>query len=117
MSQAEHDRRIDYVEFPTTNMTEMKRFYSGVFGWEFTDYGPDYASFHDGRIGGGFSAERNPAEGGLLIVLYGANLEAIEASVTEHGGQIVRETFEFPGGRRFHFLDPSRNELAVWSDR
>jgi predicted enzyme related to lactoylglutathione lyase len=44
MSQVEQDRRIDYVEFRTTNMSETKRFYSGVFGWQFTDYGPDYTS-------------------------------------------------------------------------
>lgn len=117
MSQAEQDRRIDYVEFPTNDMSETKRFYEGIFGWTFTDYGPGYASFHDGRLGGGFSTERKVADGGPLVVLYGANLEEIEAKVVEHGGEIVQETFEFPGGRRFHFTDPSGNELAVWSDR
>ncbi len=117
MSQAEQDRRIDYVEFLTTNMNETKTFYSGVFGWEFTDYGPDYTSFNDGRLGGGFVAAPEVVAGGPLVVLYAANLEDIEAKIREYGGEIVRETFDFPGGRRFHFVDPGGNELAVWSDQ
>jgi predicted enzyme related to lactoylglutathione lyase len=114
MSQAEQDRRVDYIEFLTTNIEETKRFYSEVFGWEFTDYGPDYASFTDGRLAGGFSVAPEVAAGGPLVVLYATNLEEVEARIR---GQIVRQVFEFPGGRRFHFTDPSGNELAVWSDR
>lgn len=117
MSQPEQDRRVDYIEFQTTNIEETQRFYSAVFGWEFTDYGPDYTSFTDGRLGGGFTVAPQVAAGGPLVVLYATNLEEIEAKISESGGRIVRETFEFPGGRRFHFADPSGNELAVWSDR
>lgn len=117
MSQADQDRRVDYVEFPTTDIEEAKRFYSGIFGWEFTDYGPEYASFTDGRLSGGFRAAPEATPGGPLVVLYATDLEGIEARIRESGGRIVRETFEFPGGRRFHFADPSGNELAVWSDR
>jgi predicted enzyme related to lactoylglutathione lyase len=117
MNQAEQDRRVDYVEFLTTNIEETKRFYSEVFGWEFTDYGPEYTSFTDGRLGGGFALAPELAAGGPLVVLYATNLEEIEASIRESGGQIVRDPFEFPGGRRLHFTDPSGNELAVWSDR
>ena len=117
MSQAEQDRRVDYIEFLTTNIEETKRFYSEVFGWEFTDYGPDYTSFTDGRLAGGFSVAPEVPAGGPLVVLYSTNLAEIEARVSESGGQIVREIFEFPGGRRFHFTDPGGNELAVWSDQ
>ena len=117
MSQEEHDRRIDYIEFRTTNIEEIKGFYSEIFGWEFTDYGPDYSSFTDGRIAGGFVAAVEVTSGGPLVVLYSTNLEEIETRVSENGGQIVQKIFEFPGGRRFHFIDPSGNELAVWSDR
>ena len=117
MSQTEHDRRVDYIEFPATDLEETKAFYSGVFGWEFTDYGPDYTSFTDGRIAGGFTKEAKVTEGGPLVVLYSMDLAGIEAQVRASGGRIVREIFEFPGGRRFHFTDPNGNELAVWSDR
>ena len=117
MSQAEQDRRVDYIEFLTTDIEETRRFYSEVFGWEFTDYGPDYTSFTDGRLAGGFSAAPEVLAGGPLVVVYSTNLEEIQALVTENGGKIVREIFEFPGGRRFHFTDPSGNELSVWSDR
>ena len=117
MSQAEQDRRVDYVEFLTTNIEETKKFYSEVFGWAFTDYGPEYTCFTDGRMGGGFALAPEVAAGGPLVVLYATNLEEIEAGIKDHGGRIVREIFEFPGGRRFHFMDPAGNELAVWSDR
>ena len=116
MSHAEHDRRIDYIEFPATTIAETKRFYSAVFGWTFTDYGPNYTSFIDGRLSGGFTIEAKVATGGVLIVLYASDLPAIHASVTEHGGKITKEIFEFPGGKRFHFADPNGNELAVWSE-
>lgn len=117
MSQEEQDRRVDYIEFLTTNVEKTKRFYTEVFGWEFTDYGPDYTSFTDGRLSGGFSAAKKVVRGGPLVVLYSTGLSEIETRVRKSGGQIVREIFEFPGGRRFHFTDPSGNELAVWSDQ
>ncbi len=117
MSQAQHDRRIDYIEFPATNIEATKAFYSAVFGWTFTDYGPEYTSFEDGRLAGGFALASEVTAGGPLVVLYATDLEAMETKVTQHGGRIVREIFEFRGGRRFHFADPSGNELAVWSDR
>lgn len=113
MSQEEQDRRIDFVEFLTTNMEDTKRFYSGVFGWTFTDYGPEYASFTDGRLSGGFAVAPHVGGGGPLVVLYDADLDALLSKVGEQGGQISRETYEGPGGRPFHFADPSGNELAV----
>ncbi len=117
MSQAEQDCRVDYIEFTTTNVEDTKTFFSDVFGWEFTDYGPDYTSFTDGRMGGGFTVAPEVVAGGPLVVLYATNLGEIEASIRESKGRIVKETFDFPGGRRFHFFDPSGNELAVWSDQ
>jgi uncharacterized protein len=122
MSQAEHNLQIDYIEFPATDIEATKRFYQAVFGWKFQDYGPDYTSFLDGRLAGGFNkgAEISASHGektcGPLIVIYATSLEAIYAKVTEAGGKIVREIFGFPGGRRFHFSDPNGNELAVWSE-
>jgi len=114
---AEHDRRIDYLEFQSSDLAETKRFYNGVFSWRFADWGDDYVSFDDGRLTGGFTAVEAVETGGPLVVIYAVDLEDVEASVREQGGVITRETFEFPGGRRFHFTDPSGNELAVWSDR
>ena len=117
MNQEEQDRRVDYIEFPTTDMEKTKAFYTGVFGWKFTDYGPEYASFADGRMNGGFYVAKKVEAGGPLVVIYSKALEELEATIKERGGTIVKETFEFPGGRRFHFSDPSGNVLAVWSDR
>lgn len=112
------DRRIDYVELPTTDIAATKAFYSTAFGWEFTDWGPDYVSFAGAGVDGGFrAADAAPPAGGTLIVLFAVDLEATEARVREAGATIVKGIFDFPGGRRFHFTDPTGNELAVWSDR
>ncbi len=116
MSQSEKDRRIDYVEFSATDIEATKSFYHSVFGWIFEDFGPEYTSFSDGRLGGGFTKVEANQSGGPLVVIYAVDLEAIASRVRESGGKIVRQTFEFPGGRRFHFTDPNGNELAVWSD-
>jgi len=121
MSQSEHNLQVDYIEFPATDIAATKRFYGQVFGWKFQDYGPDYTSFHDGRLAGGFNNGAKPSGAGgektcgPLIVIYATSLEETYAKVTAAGGKIVRETFGFPGGRRFHFSDPNGNELAVWS--
>ena len=112
-----HDRRIDYIEFGATDVAASKRFYVDVFGWKFTDYGPDYTSFDDGRITGGFRMVERANPGSVLVVIFAMDLAAAEAKVRAAGGRIVKPVFEFPGGRRFHFTDPSGNELAVWSDR
>jgi uncharacterized protein len=116
MTQQEHNFQMDYIEFPATEIEATKRFYSAVFGWSFTDYGANYTSFFDGRLGGGFTTGAKTAKGGVLVVLYAAALEETRGKVMQAGGTITAEIFEFPGGRRFHFADPNGNELAVWSE-
>ncbi|MES2819213.1 MAG: VOC family protein [Pseudomonadota bacterium] len=114
MSHAEHNHRIDYIEFGATDLARIKQFYSAAFGWTFTDYGPSYTSFNDGRLEGGFCTEV-PVGQSPLVVLYATDLEASLARVQASGGEIRQAIFSFPGGRRFQFADPSGNELAVWS--
>jgi len=116
MANTHNDGRVDYIEVPAVNIAATRDFYVRVFGWKFTDYGPDYTSFEDGRLAGGFTTSGKVAQGGPLVVIYAADLEATETKVKAAGGTIVKETFSFPGGRRFHFTDPSGNELSVWSE-
>jgi predicted enzyme related to lactoylglutathione lyase len=111
-----NDLRIDYIELPATDIVKTKRFYVDAFGWKFTDYGPDYTSFEDGRLAGGF-AKAGAVGKGALIVIYAVNLAAAEARVRKAGGTIVKPPFSFPGGWRFHFTEPSGNEMAVWSEQ
>lgn len=116
-SNIANDRRVDYVEFASSDLAKTKAFYASVFGWTFTDYGPDYTSFHDGRLSGGFTTDRVARTGGgALVVIYVADLEGALSRVKEAGGRIAQEIFSFPGGRRFHFIDPTGNELAAWSE-
>lgn len=115
---AHTNHAIDYIEFKMSDLAEAKRFYGAAFGWRFTDYGPDYAGIQgDGRELGGFHGGQAPQAGGPLVVLFSEDLEATLTAVVEAGGKVVTPPFTFPGGRRFHFSDPSGNELAVWSDK
>ena len=116
MAQKDQDKRIDYIEFPVADVEVPKAFYTAAFGWKFTDYGPDYSSFEDGRLGGGLRGGETPTRGGALVVIYAEALEAVRDAVVLAGGTVVVEPHDFPGGRRFHFTDPAGNELAVWSD-
>ena len=110
---------IDYIELTVTDLVASKRFYSAAFGWEFTDYGPTYCGIKgaDREVGGFFEDPGQVRPGGPLVVLYSRDLEASHASVCAAGGEIVKPIFGFPGGRRFHFADPSGHVLAVYSER
>ena len=111
------DNHISYIELKANDLNLVKEFYSRAFGWVFTDYGPDYSSFSDSGVFGGFEKTDQEIVNGALVVLYHTNLDLIKGKIIEAGGTISKDIFSFPGGRRFHFTDPSKNELAVWSDK
>lgn len=108
---------LHYIELPSLNNSAMKTFYGEVFGWTFQDWGPSYVAIHGAGIEGGFDMEsdRTPTEQGALVIIYTQDLEASEMAVKRSGGVITKPIFTFPGGRRFHFNDPSGNGLAVWT--
>ena len=109
--------KLDYLELPAMGGTldRLKAFYSSAFSWSFTDYGPTYSAFAEG-LDGGFQADATEAPAKPLPVLFSENLAETLEAVEYAGGTIVRPIFSFPGGRRFHFLDPAGNEMAVWGE-
>lgn len=120
MKKKHVSNHIDFVELPARSVADLSRtkeFLGAVFGWSFEDYGPDYADITNCGLGSGINADPEHRPSHPLVVVYAAKLEAVRERVVEAGGEITRETFEFPGGRRFHFKDPAGNELAVWSDK
>ena len=111
--------KINYVELPAKDLTATKAFFESVFGWSFTDYGPEYTAFENQGLDGGFfqsDLASSTEIGAALIVFYSNQLEATLAKVEKAGGSILRPIFSFPGGRRFHFTEPSGNEFAVWGE-
>ena len=114
----EHEK-IDYVEFPAISIEKAKAFFTEVFDWSFTDYGPEYTAFSNQGLDGGFFQSPlsvSAASGSALIVFYSKELEKTQAKIEAAGGAISMPIFSFPGGRRFHFTDPNGNEYAVWAD-
>ncbi|MBF6350382.1 MULTISPECIES: VOC family protein [Nocardia] len=111
---------IDYIELTATDLEAAKTFYRSAFGWEFNDYGPQYAGIRrfDGSEGeaGGLAAGSEVRTGGPLVLLYSNDLDTSLRSVGAAGGTVTEGPFDFPGGRRFHFTDPSGNQLGVWSE-
>lgn len=107
--------RIDYVELPSATAHELTRaFYAKAFGWTFIDYGPDYAATTSGDVDMGLNGQPEEALAAPLPVIRVDDLEAAFDAVMKSGGIIAKAIFSFPGGRRFHFIDPSGSELAVW---
>lgn len=111
-----HPTPINYIELYSTDLVKTKAFYTEHFGWEFTDYGDGYSSFSNAGIDGGFERVEQAVAKGTLVVLYHKDLEAIHQQLVGAGTKITVPIFSFPGGRRFHFEDPTGNEMAVWSE-
>ncbi len=116
MSQHE---KINYLELPSKDLNKSKQFFAALFDWEFTDYGTEYTAFADSAgLEGGFYLSEHvalAAKGSVLVVFYSDDLLATQRKVEQAGGVISQAIFSFPGGSRFHFLDPNGNEYAVWS--
>lgn len=112
--------KLNYLEFPAKDFDATKLFFNTVFDWSFQDYGPDYMAFSNAGIDGGFyksDLASSTKNGCALVVFFSKDIENTQSKVKIAGGSIVKEIFSFPGGRRFHFSDPSGNEFAVWSDK
>ena len=112
--------KINYIEIPVKALASTKAFFNQVFGWTFVDYGDDYAAIVGAGIDGGFvSSDKQVTtrNGSVLVVLYSDDLVNTQRAIVAAGGDIIVPTFEFPGGRRFHFCDVNDNEYAVWSDK
>lgn len=111
--------KLNYVELPAKDLTATKAFFSAAFDWNFVDYGPDYVAFSDQGLDGGFfrsEQSSTSATGGALLVFYSSDIKATLAKVQQCGGTVIKAIFDFPGGCRFHFTEPSGNEFAVWSE-
>ena len=112
------NEKLNYVEFPARDLPSTREFFNTVFGWEFEEFGPDYCAFAGQGLDGGFYRSElysSTHNGSALLVFYSDDLEATLARIEAAGGRIEKPVFEFPGGRRFHFSEPSGNEFAVWS--
>lgn len=112
--------KMNYVEFHAKDIAATKAFFGTAFGWTFVDYGPEYIAFSDEGLDGGFFASdksSDASQGAALIVFYSEDLEKTQSDVQAAGGDVSQPIFDFPGGRRFHFLDPNKNEFAVWSEK
>lgn len=107
--------RISYVELPVKDVAGVRDFYAGAFGWDFTDFGPEYSATTSGDTDLGLNGDQEQATAGILpIIEVTADLEGALEKVVAAGGTITLPIFPYPGGRRFHFKDPHGHELGVF---
>ena len=112
--------KFDFIEFPAKDASQLRnvqRFFSNVFGWSYQDWGDDYSDTTSSGLGSGINADPEQRPSYPLAIIYTADLESVREKVAAAGGIITKDILSFPGGRRFHFKDPTDNELAVWSDQ
>ncbi|MDC0677726.1 VOC family protein [Sorangium atrum] len=112
--------QIDFIEFPARDVAALQRakvFFAETFGWSFEHWGDDYVDIKGSGLGSGINADPEHRPSKPLVVIYVQDLEETRRKVTAAGGKLTRDIFSFPGGRRFHFKDPSGNEMAAWSDQ
>lgn len=105
--------RINFIELPTRDLAKTQAFYEHVFAMAMTAFGPSYACTLTGDVDLGLQADQTEVTRAPLPVIEVSDLEATLAAVTAQGADISKPIFSFPGGRRFHFIDPSGNELAA----
>ncbi len=114
---------VNYIELPVIDRDATKTFYSNVLGWQWTDFGDTYSATRSGDVEIALNGLATPGpqhEGGAedaigpLVLLATDDLVGVEAAVEAAGGEIVSPPYPYPGGRRFHFADPSGNVLAVY---
>ena len=114
------NKTLNYLEYPSCSLEKTKAFFTCIFGWSFTDYGPNYTAFSLEHINGGFYHSDKislASQGAALTVFYSNDLDSIKQEICSAGGTITMEVFAFPGGHRFHFCEPGGAEFAVWSDK
>ena len=113
--------RIDYVELGAKNAgdyAKTKAFFETAFGWTYQDYGPDYCDTQSSGVGSGINGDSDhrtlqPLPGDLRR----GSRSGAGRGRSRPAASCTRAIFSFPGGRRFHFADPSGNELGVWSEK
>lgn len=105
--------RICFVELPASDLASARSFCTDAFGLAFTNFGLSYSCTLTGDVDIGLQADASEATAAPLTVIAADDLEASLEAVSKAGGIITKPIFAFPGGRRFHFRDPSGNELAV----
>ena len=105
--------RICFVELPASELASARSFYTDAFGLAFTNFGPSYSCMMTGDVDIGLQADASEATSSPLAVIAVDNLELALEAVSKAGGIITKPAFAFPGGQRFHFRDPSGNELAA----
>jgi predicted enzyme related to lactoylglutathione lyase len=105
--------RINFIELPAHDLGAARTFYSAVFGWELTDFGPSYSCTMTGNVDLGLQGDMGEAPTVPLPVVLVDDIDAAHAAVEAAGGTVSRPVFAFPGGRRFHFRDPNGLELAI----
>ena len=120
MSNPAQHHKITYIEFTTTTSSGPRSFTqlssAGASRIGVRNTSTQRRSRRRHRLCKGRCRSKNSLSMRRSLSSTPADLKATEAAIIAAGGSIVVPTFEFPGGRRFHFSDGAGNVLGVWSE-
>ena len=108
---------VCHVEIPAPDLAALRGFYGGVFGWTFSEMGPQYVLFHAGDGGGGLDASAPVVDGGVVLVLAVEDIDASLTAITGAGGEALSPKTGIGGDHGFcaYFRDPCGNKMGIWS--
>ena len=106
--------KIDYIEFSSPKLEITQDFFAKAFDWKFVEFGDNYRDIQNAGTSGGITRSDGGISKAPLIVLVSDDLAKALTQVKSAGGEITKEIFKFPGGKRFEFREPGGTEMAVW---
>ena len=108
------DYVLDYLEVPSSDTAKSRGFYGKAFGWQFVDFGGTYTEVHGAGLLWGLNADSADRSTAPLAVIRTKDIAKAAEDVVAAGGTITRPTYDYPGGKRFLFRDPTGAELGVY---
>jgi len=114
--------QVSHLELPADDMGRARRFYEGVFGWQFGEMPdfPNYLLFSFGpieRAGGAIGLRGQTAGTEMRLYIDVDSIDQTLPKIESLGGKVVMAKTEIPGqGWYALFQDTEGTQLALYEN-